>query len=228
MAPRRQAPLRSSLLDKRQATNVVDILNELPAFRASTTLASTNLTANVGADFANLRSRRTYRTLVLVDGLRHVPSGGLGQVDLHFIPTLLVERAEVVTGGASSTVRTPSSASSISSCTANTKARMHASTTGITEQGNGREYRGAFVGAPHSVMAVAMPRRRSNTIIVMAPMTRTHANGGVISTAWSPTQPGRCRPALSRRTSTTPRRRRMTSYIMLMMCRNQTARQPHF
>jgi outer membrane receptor protein involved in Fe transport len=41
------------------------------------------------------------RTLVLVDGRRHVPTAATGQVDLNLIPTILIDRVDVVTGGAS-------------------------------------------------------------------------------------------------------------------------------
>jgi outer membrane receptor protein involved in Fe transport len=39
--------------------------------------------------------------LVLINGRRHVPTATTGSVDLKVVPTLLVERVEVVTGGAS-------------------------------------------------------------------------------------------------------------------------------
>ncbi|MDR2214459.1 MAG: TonB-dependent receptor, partial [Nevskiaceae bacterium] len=41
------------------------------------------------------------RTLILVDGKRFVPSTNNGTVDTNMIPSILLERAEVVTGGAS-------------------------------------------------------------------------------------------------------------------------------
>src|SRR5207248_3255904 len=41
------------------------------------------------------------RTLVLINGRRHVPTASTGSVDLKVVPTLLVDRVEVVTGGAS-------------------------------------------------------------------------------------------------------------------------------
>ena len=45
--------------------------------------------------------RQATRTLVLVDGRRLVPNTATGLVDLNAIPTSLIERVEVVTGGAS-------------------------------------------------------------------------------------------------------------------------------
>ena len=56
---------------------------------------------NVGAQIVNLRALGANRTLTLVDGRRHIASTDTGNVDLNLIPPLLLERTEVVTGGAS-------------------------------------------------------------------------------------------------------------------------------
>jgi len=83
-------------------SNVADALNQLPSFRASG--APTNVQSaggNVGARILDLRALGAPRTLVLVDGRRFVPSTGEGTVDINLIPSGLVQRTEVVTGGAS-------------------------------------------------------------------------------------------------------------------------------
>jgi len=83
-------------------TNVADALNQLPSFRASTGPANVQTAGgNVGAKILDLRGLGAPRTLVLVDGRRFVPSTSEGTVDISLIPTILVRRAEVVTGGAS-------------------------------------------------------------------------------------------------------------------------------
>ena len=83
-------------------TTVGDALNALPSFRATFTPLTANLFAtNIGARFADLRGLGPQRTLVLVDGRRFAPSTSLSTVDLNLIPTSLVQRTEVVTGGAS-------------------------------------------------------------------------------------------------------------------------------
>jgi len=59
---------------------------------------------NVGAQLANLRGLNPFfgtRTLTLVDTRRVVPNSEGSAVDLTLIPSMLVERMEVVTGGAS-------------------------------------------------------------------------------------------------------------------------------
>src|SRR5690606_6532676 len=55
----------------------------------------------VGASYLNLRGIGTIRTLVLLDGRRVVPSTRFGTADVALFPRNLVERIEVVTGGAS-------------------------------------------------------------------------------------------------------------------------------
>lgn len=66
--------------------------------------------ANAGSSFfngstlANLRGLNPFfgsRTLTLVDSRRHVPTNQGDGVDLNFVPTILIDRVETVTGGAS-------------------------------------------------------------------------------------------------------------------------------
>lgn len=56
---------------------------------------------DAGVANLNLRNLGISRTLVLVDGQRWVPGGARSSsVDINTIPSALVDRAEVVTGGA--------------------------------------------------------------------------------------------------------------------------------
>ena len=76
------------------------LLNELPQVIPGNTVTSNN---SGGEDFAtiDLRGLGPARTLVLVDGERVPGSSTTGVVDLNSIPAGLVDRVEVVTGGAS-------------------------------------------------------------------------------------------------------------------------------
>ena len=85
-------------------TNLGDIISQLPAVGFSGTLrANSNSFGNQsGLSQINLRDLGTSRTLVLVDGQRHVAGDILtNAVDVNSIPTALVDHVEVVTGGAS-------------------------------------------------------------------------------------------------------------------------------
>ncbi|BBB14534.1 TonB-dependent receptor (plasmid) [Sphingopyxis sp. FD7] len=89
-------------LEQRAITNVGEALNELPSFRPLVTPATQQATGgNVGARILDLRGLGATRTLVLVDGKRFVPSTTQGTIDVNLIPSSLVSRTEVVTGGAS-------------------------------------------------------------------------------------------------------------------------------
>lgn len=58
-------------------------------------------TANGGQNFLNLRALGNTRTLTLVDGRRFTPSNPTNLIDTNLIPQGLVDRVDVVTGGAS-------------------------------------------------------------------------------------------------------------------------------
>lgn len=92
----------SEALEQRAYPNLGDALNEFPAFRPSQNAQTApQSSSQSGQIYADLRGLGSTRTLVLIDGRRHVPSAATGQVDLNLIPTGLVKRVEVVTGGAS-------------------------------------------------------------------------------------------------------------------------------
>ncbi len=92
----------------RGAPDPADVLRTLPALSASVTSAQSVAPGEldsggaVGAATLNLRGMGAERTLVLVNGRRHV--AGVAEtsvVDINTIPRALIKRVEVVTGGAS-------------------------------------------------------------------------------------------------------------------------------
>ena len=90
---------------QQQATpNLIDYLTTLPSFAGNYTPQSSTQNVSSGAagtSSVNLRNLGTNRTLVLIDGQRSVPSTVTGLVDVNTVPSQLIERVEVVTGGAS-------------------------------------------------------------------------------------------------------------------------------
>ncbi|MBW3559851.1 MAG: TonB-dependent receptor plug domain-containing protein, partial [Proteobacteria bacterium] len=84
--------------------NVVDFLADIPALSGSTVPEDTTggVPNQGGLSLLNLRNLGAVRTLVLVDGRRHVGSApGSLAVDVDTIPSLLIENVEIVTGGQS-------------------------------------------------------------------------------------------------------------------------------
>ncbi|GHF10365.1 TonB-dependent receptor [Kordiimonas sediminis] len=81
------------------AQNVEQVLATLPQTIPGFGGSSNN--PGNGTATVNLRGLGTQRTLVLVNGRRYLQSNQSGVVDLNTIPSTLIERVEVVTGGAS-------------------------------------------------------------------------------------------------------------------------------
>jgi outer membrane receptor protein involved in Fe transport len=80
--------------------NVEDMINSLPQAMASFGAMESN--GSTGTATVNLRGLGINRTLVLIDGKRLQPGDPITPVpDLNMIPSALVDRVDVVTGGAS-------------------------------------------------------------------------------------------------------------------------------
>ncbi|NLR70613.1 TonB-dependent receptor [Novosphingobium sp. ERN07] len=104
-APTPVSVVSTKELKSEAPANISDFVNTLPAVRGSTTAASTNGSLSNGAagvNSVNLRALGAARTLVLFDGQRSVASTTTGSVDVNTFPQALIQRVEVVTGGASS------------------------------------------------------------------------------------------------------------------------------
>lgn len=78
-----------------------DALNQLPALNQTYSQSnSTRFIGTAGLNLLDLRGLGTGRTLVLVNGRRHVSSSpGSFEVDVNTIPIDLVQRVDLVTGG---------------------------------------------------------------------------------------------------------------------------------
>ncbi|OBX19271.1 hypothetical protein A9995_08365 [Erythrobacter sp. QSSC1-22B] len=88
----------------RQAeNNVGELLNDLPALRQTVSQSNPGLSIGIaGLNLLDLRGLGTSRTLVLVNGRRHVAadiSSTASAVDINSIPSALIERIDIVTGG---------------------------------------------------------------------------------------------------------------------------------
>nr|WP_098106699.1 TonB-dependent receptor [Novosphingobium sp. PC22D] len=88
-------------IDLQQNNVAEEVLREIPGIVPSIGSAVNN--GNGGASYVNLRGLGSTRNIVLLDGERIVPADIVGRVDLNNIPVALVERVDVLTGGASAT-----------------------------------------------------------------------------------------------------------------------------
>lgn len=82
--------------------NLIESVSQLPIFFNNTTQDNPgNFFGTPGSGSLNIRGLNTNRTLTLLDGRRMAPSNRIGAVDINSFPEVIVERVEVVTGGAS-------------------------------------------------------------------------------------------------------------------------------
>ena len=83
-------------------SNIPDGLNRLPVFSGSSNQSSLGAAErNFSGNYLNLRNVGAGRSLILFDGHRFPPTTTDNLVDTNTIPQMLIQRVDVVTGGAS-------------------------------------------------------------------------------------------------------------------------------
>lgn len=101
------SPMPVSVMSARElqslsAGELIDAMSLMPQFLMNSTPTNAySFATNAGQSFLNLRGLGPNRTLVLLDERRVVSSSRLGATDIGVFPTALIQRVEVVTGGAS-------------------------------------------------------------------------------------------------------------------------------
>jgi iron complex outermembrane receptor protein len=103
-APTPTTVISSEELVKQANTNIFTTVAQLPSLQGSTgtTVGNGGSSNGVnGLSTLNLRGIGTQRTLILIDGERVVPTSLQGVVDISQFPQMLIQRVDVVTGGAS-------------------------------------------------------------------------------------------------------------------------------
>lgn len=122
-------------LTLRNVNTVEQILRELPG--AVPGIGSAVNNSQTGYSTANLRNLGSQRNLILIDGDRIVPAAEGGTVDLNNIPVALVQRVDVLTGGASTSYGADAVAGVVNFITKKNFAGMEASASEqISERGD--------------------------------------------------------------------------------------------
>ncbi|MEP2103334.1 MAG: TonB-dependent receptor [Parasphingorhabdus sp.] len=130
----------SEELELRQTNVAEQFLRELPSAIPSTGSAVNN--GNGGSSFVNLRGIGSVRNLVLLDGRRFVPADTTGRVDLNSIPLAVIERTDVLTGGATTTYGADAISGVVNFITKRDFAGVELNLSEqITEQGDGNVFR---------------------------------------------------------------------------------------
>ncbi|WP_229360333.1 TonB-dependent receptor plug domain-containing protein [Ferrimonas sediminicola] len=103
VAPTPVTVVSGEALSNTGAVNIAEALNRLPALANSGALASSGAAiGEVGLSALDLRGMGAERTLVLVDGKRHVASSIEDpRIDINTLPLAWVDSVEIITGGAS-------------------------------------------------------------------------------------------------------------------------------
>lgn len=151
-----QAPTPLTVLTRQDientspTNNIADFVNQLPQLAGSTKPANSRLNisnGSAGINALNLRNLGEGRVLILVDGRRSVGSTIYGWVDINTIPQALVDRVDVVTGGASSAYGSDA-VTGVVNFVLNKRMeglRIQAD-TGVTDKGDGFNYSGSIAG----------------------------------------------------------------------------------
>ena len=103
-APTPTTVINSDELIKQANTNVFTTITQLPSLMGSTgtTVGNGGSSNGVnGLSALNLRGIGTARNLIMIDGERVIPTNIQGVVDISQFPQMLIQRVDVVTGGAS-------------------------------------------------------------------------------------------------------------------------------
>lgn len=157
-APTPVSVLGAEQLNAMGTTTIADSVNRLPAFAGSVSprsISSNVGTGTAGVNALNLRGLGANRTLVLLDGKRIVGSslgtgGNASAVDVNSMPSGLVDRVEVVTGGASAVYGSDALAGVVNFVLDKNYTGVKGSVEGgVTEAGDGENYKlGLTAGMP--------------------------------------------------------------------------------
>ena len=148
--PNATAPLPISTLSNQDfqnfgTTDVTAALRLIPALISSGTVADSieRGAGGVGQATLNLRQLGANRTLVVIDGWRHVSGvAGSQTVDVATIPRLLIEQVEVLTGGASAVYGADAVTGVVNYILKRDyEGIMIDSQMGVSSKGDGRNYR---------------------------------------------------------------------------------------
>lgn len=127
-----------------QSTSAEEIIRDIPGVVPN--LGSNVNNGTVGSSRVDLRGLSAKRNLVMLDSTRLTPSNFFGTVDLNNIPVALVDRIDVLTGGASTTYGADAVTGVVNFITKRDFAGMDLQLTeGITERGDTNNFRADLV-----------------------------------------------------------------------------------
>lgn len=164
-----------------------DQLNELPSLRQ--TFSQQNSTRNIGTaglNLLDLRGLGTDRTLVLVNGRRHVTTvPGFYNIDINTISSALLESVEIVTGGTSAVYGSDAIAGVANFILKRDYEGLEAKLQGgISSRGDRGSYLASIVGGKNFAegrgnIAASVEYSKQNTLLAIDRNSQTGAYTGV-------------------------------------------------
>jgi iron complex outermembrane recepter protein len=150
-APTPLTVIGSQAIADREPATLGEILQQIPSFAGIDSPNTAGVNSRGGGQInPDLRGLGASRTLVLIDGRRHVPTATTGSVDIKVVPTLLVQRVEVVTGGASAAYGSDAVAGVVNIVLKDDLTGVQGTAEGgISQRGDGDEERLSLAGGTH-------------------------------------------------------------------------------
>ncbi|MEZ5710059.1 MAG: TonB-dependent receptor [Blastomonas sp.] len=139
----RSSPVTATSEDEielKLSSNAEELIREVPGLVSG--IGSNANNGNNGTATVDLRALGSNRNVVVLDGVRVVPNDLAGQFDLNNVPLALIERVDVLTGGASTTYGADAIAGVVNFITKQDFAGFEAEISDqITEEGDGNIFR---------------------------------------------------------------------------------------
>jgi outer membrane receptor protein involved in Fe transport len=200
-APTPVQTLTADDIAQRAPVQIADVVNQLPAFRVTRSATGSGSVADQQGgvqSLLDLRGLDPLRTLVLINGKRTVGTNINATFDSNMIPVGLVERVDVVTGGASAAYGSDAVAGVANFVLRNKMTGLTGSIqTGITEEGDGATYAGSLAGG------FAFGDGRGH-IVFGVDAAKSSGVGNIYSRSYTSNEPGLLALSAAQRAGTNP------------------------
>jgi len=150
-APTPLTVIGAQAIQDREPATLGEILQQIPSFAGIDSPNTAGVNSRGGGQInPDLRGLGASRTLVLIDGRRHVSTATTGSVDVKVVPALVVQRVEVVTGGASAAYGSDAVAGVVNIVLKDDLTGLQGTAEGgISQRGDGNEERLSLAGGSH-------------------------------------------------------------------------------
>jgi iron complex outermembrane receptor protein len=179
--------ITAETIENRAPAAIADVVNQVPAFRISRTATGSGRIADQQSGvqgLLDLRGLGANETLILINGRRTGATNANSNFDTNLIPVGLVERVDVVTGGASAAYGSDAVAGVVNFVLKNHYEGFSGSVqTGATEHGDGKQHVATFAGGTSFAGG-------KGHFIAGLDLATTKGVGNMYSREWGRAEPG--------------------------------------